>query len=66
MVNDLEQIHYKIGTRRYLENADWKTRYEEKRYVDIENLVGNLFIAEYQLYERRARLSDIISGYGKS
>jgi hypothetical protein len=37
---------------------------EEKRCIDIENLVGNLFIAEYQVYERRARLSDIVSGYG--
>jgi hypothetical protein len=36
----------------------------EKRYIDIENIVGNLFIAEYQVDERRARLSDIVNGYG--
>ena len=37
---------------------------EEKRDLELENIVGNLFIAEYQVDERRARLSDIVNGYG--
>jgi hypothetical protein len=36
---------------------------EEKRDIDFENLVGNLFIAEYQVEKLRTRLTDLVSGY---
>jgi hypothetical protein len=36
---------------------------EEKRDIDFENLVGNLFIAEYQVDRLRTRLADLVSGY---
>ena len=36
---------------------------EEKRDLDLENIVGNLFIAEYQVDKLRARLADLVYGY---
>jgi hypothetical protein len=36
---------------------------EEKRDLDLENIVGNLFIAEYQVDKLRTRLADIVYGY---
>jgi hypothetical protein len=36
---------------------------EEKRDLELENVVGNLFIAEYQKDRLRTRLSDMVNGY---
>ena len=36
---------------------------EEKRDIDFENLVGNLFIAEYQVERVRSRFDDLVIGY---
>ena len=36
---------------------------EEKRDLDLENIVGNLFIAEYQVDRLRTRLVDLFYGY---
>jgi hypothetical protein len=37
---------------------------EEKRNLELENVVGNLFIAEYQVERLRTRLSNLVYGYG--
>jgi hypothetical protein len=44
-------------------NDDKKQASEEKRDLDLENVVGNLFIAEYQVDKLRARLADSFYGY---
>jgi hypothetical protein len=36
---------------------------EEKRDIELENIVGNLLIAEYQVDRLRTRLADVVSGY---
>ena len=36
---------------------------EEKRDLDLENVVGNLFIAEYQVDKLRTRLSNLVYGH---
>jgi hypothetical protein len=36
---------------------------EEKRDLELENVVGNLLVAEYQVDRLRARLSDMIDRY---
>jgi hypothetical protein len=40
-----------------------KQTVEEKRDLDLENTVGNLFIAEYQVDKLRTRLADLVYGY---
>ena len=36
---------------------------EEKRDLELENIVGNLLVAEYQVDRLRTRLNDMINGY---
>jgi DNA repair exonuclease SbcCD ATPase subunit len=36
---------------------------EEKRDLELENVIGNLLVAEYQVYRLRTRLNDLINGY---
>ena len=36
---------------------------EEKRDLDLENIVGNLLIAEYQVDRLRTRLANLVYGY---
>ena len=36
---------------------------EEKRDLELENIVGNLLVAEYQVDRLRTRLNDLINGY---
>ena len=36
---------------------------EEKRDLELENIVGNLLIAEYQVDRLRTRLDDLVDGY---
>ena len=40
-----------------------KKQAEEKRDLDLENIIGNLFIAEYQVDKLRTRLADVVYGY---
>jgi len=40
-----------------------KKQAEEKRDLDLENIVGNLLIAEYQVDKLRTRLADLVYGY---
>ena len=42
---------------------DKKQAAEEKRDLELENIVGNLFIAEYQVDKLRTRLADSFYGY---
>jgi hypothetical protein len=35
----------------------------EKRDLELENIVGNLLVAEYQVDRLRTRLNDMINGY---
>ncbi|HEU4824406.1 MAG TPA: hypothetical protein VFS97_13360 [Nitrososphaeraceae archaeon] len=44
-------------------DSDKKQTAEEKRDLELENIVGNLFIAEYQVDKLRTRLADVIYGY---
>ena len=37
---------------------------EEERDLELENIIGNLMIAQYQVDKLRSRLSERISGYG--
>ena len=41
-----------------------KQTVEEKRDLDLENIVGNLLIAKYQVDRLRTRLSKLVYGYG--
>jgi hypothetical protein len=36
---------------------------EEKRDLELENIVGNLLIAEYQVDRLRSRLAELVDGY---
>jgi hypothetical protein len=36
---------------------------EEKRDLELENIVGNLLIAEYQVDRLSTRLTELVSGY---
>jgi hypothetical protein len=42
---------------------DKKQAEEEKRDLDLENIAGNLFIAEYQVDKLQTRLADSFYGY---
>jgi hypothetical protein len=42
-------------------NKDWSE--EDKRDLELENIVGNLLVAEYQVDRLRTRLSDVVNGY---
>jgi hypothetical protein len=39
---------------------------EEERDLELENIVGNLMIAQYQVDKLRSRLSERIGGYGSA
>jgi hypothetical protein len=41
--------------------SEWEG--EEKRDLELENVVGNLLVAEYQVNRLRTRLNDMINGY---
>jgi hypothetical protein len=36
----------------------------EKRDIELENIVGNLMIAEYQVEKLRSRVTEKTGGYG--
>ena len=39
---------------------------EEERDLELENIVGNLMIAQYQVDKLRSRLNERIAGYGST
>jgi hypothetical protein len=39
---------------------------KEERDLELENIVGNMMIAQYQVDKLRSRLSERISGYGSA
>ena len=39
---------------------------KEERDMELENIVGNMMIAQYQVDKLRSRLSERISGYGSA
>jgi len=43
-------------------DIDKKQSEGEKRDLELENIVGNLLIAEYQVDRLRTRLADLVSG----
>jgi hypothetical protein len=45
------------------DNNNKKLAAEEKRDLELENIVGNLLIAEYQVDRLRTRLADSFYGY---
>jgi hypothetical protein len=42
---------------------DNKKQIEEKRDLDLENIAGDLFIAEYQVDKLQTRLANVVYGY---
>ena len=44
-------------------DIDKKQSEGEKRDLELENIVGNLLIAEYQVDRLRSRLGDLVDGY---
>ena len=56
-----------INNNRKIPNTDSndKAQYtKEERDMELENIVGNMMIAQYQVDKLRSRLSERISGYG--
>ena len=47
-----------------MNNKNRAPNIEEERDLELENIVGNLMIAQYQVDKLRSRLSERISGYG--
>jgi hypothetical protein len=47
-----------------LNNKHQAPNIEEERDLELENIVGNLMIAQYQVDKLRSRLSERINGYG--
>jgi hypothetical protein len=39
---------------------------DEDRDMELENIVGNLMIAQYQVDKLRSRLSERVGGYGSA
>src|SRR6186997_2458919 len=52
------------NNRKILNNNNLAPNIEEERDLELENIVGNLMIAQYQVDKLRSRLSERISGYG--
>jgi hypothetical protein len=47
-------------------NSNKAPNIEEERDLELENIVGNLMIAQYQVDKLRSRLSERIGGYGSA
>ena len=47
-----------------MNNKNRAPNIEEERDLELENIIGNLMIAQYQVDKLRSRLSERISGYG--
>jgi RecG-like helicase len=49
-----------------LNNKNQAPNIEEQRDLELENIVGNLMIAQYQVDKLRSRLSECIHGYSST
>jgi hypothetical protein len=49
-----------------LNNKNQAPKIEEQRDLELENIVGNLMIAQYQVDKLRSRLSERTVGYGSA
>ena len=47
-----------------MNNKNQAPNIEEQRDLELENIVGNLMIAQYQVDKLRSRLSERINGFG--
>lgn len=47
-------------------NSNGSVPNEEERDFELENIVGNLMIAQYQVDKLRSRLSERVGGYGSA
>jgi hypothetical protein len=52
------------NNRKSSSNDNQAPNIEEERDLELENIVGNLMIAQYQVDKLRSRLSERIGGYG--
>ena len=48
------------------DNNNQAPNIEEERDLELENIVGNLMIAQYQVDKLRSRLSERTGGYGSA
>jgi hypothetical protein len=46
-----------------MQTRDNGKQFEEKRDLELENVMGNLFIAEYQVDKLQTRLANLVYGY---
>ena len=49
-----------------MNNKNQAPNIEEERDLELENIVGNLMIAQYQVDKLRSRLSERVGGYGSA
>jgi hypothetical protein len=49
-----------------LNNKNPAPNLNEERDLELENIVGNLMIAQYQVQKLQSRLSERIGGYGSA
>ena len=54
------------NNRKSASNNNQPPNIEEDRDLELENIVGNLMIAQYQVDKLRSRLSERIGGYGSA
>lgn len=54
------------NNRKNLNNNNLHPKTQEERDTELENIVGNLMIAQYQVDKLRSRLSERIAGYGST
>jgi hypothetical protein len=54
------------NNRKNPNNNNLPPKTEEERDTELENIVGNLMIAQYQVDKLRSRLSERIAGYGSA
>jgi hypothetical protein len=57
-------LRTQISNNRKSSNNDQSPAINEERDLELENVVGNLMIAQYQVDRLRSRLSERIAGYG--
>ena len=55
-----------INNNRKNTNNNHIPNLEEQRDIELENIIGNLMIAQYQVDKLRSRLSERIGGYGST
>jgi hypothetical protein len=48
------------------DKSDIDAPFYEQRDLELENIIGNLMVAEYQVDRLRSRLLDKASGFGRS